>query len=497
MKKLSLFLAIAIAMVFGGQIMAQEVKVAETKTVEKTAEVKAVEAKPVEKVSEVKPVEKVAEVKVAEAKPVVKVVKAKPVVKVTEKKPMKKDIMVKFDFFNRTRFLGNKVDDADWGDKFTQKTIFGMKAMKKGMGMAVFQLRNTSLLGTGYGNGYNSDGLSVYQAYGQFKLPFGVHSCLYFGRKIINIDTQYIFGSVGFHDVGKTFDTAGIKMNFMEKKLKLNIFHVRQSEKDASSTIEGVIDPDTGEDKVNYVNDEILNTIHLRYDLNKMMGFSFLYINDMTTITETDKSYMSHLLGLRANGKMPMGLSFNFEAYYQMGDDITIGAGKASDKSVSAYAVLLDLAFSLKDISVKPTFGVLFNLNSGDDDTTDDTNKNFLVAMGTKHKFFGYMDKYLNPGHWGGQGILNVNPYIKWTCAFHKNLKFKLDYHYFMPMVKVNDADKQSLGMEVDLTAKLKINDLFSFVGIFGYFVPGDLQKDAKIIADKEMFAYGAFQVKF
>ena len=388
----------------------------------------------------------------------------------------KKGMMINFDFFNRTRFKGVKADSNDWTDFFTQKTIFGMKAMKKGMGMAVFQLRNANILGVGYPNSHvGTDALSVYQAYGQFKLPFGVHSCLYFGRKEINIDTQYIFGAVGFSDLGKTFDTAGLKMVFMNKKLKLNIFHVRQFESSVGNTDEG------------------LNTLHVRYNLNKMMGFSFLYINDRLS---NGKTYMSHLLGLRANGKLDFGFNFNFEAYYQFGDNITIGSGNATAGSVSAYAVLLDLSYSLKNIAPKPTLGLLLNMNSGDDDTTDDTNKNFLVAMGTKHKWFGLMDIFMKPENWGAQGILDISPYVNWTCIFNKSVKFKFNYHYFMPLVKVDKNDKKSLGMEFDLTAKYAVNKMFSFIGDFGYFLPGDLQKDAGL-KDKEIMAYGAFQVKF
>ncbi len=399
-----------------------------------------------------------------------------------KKNNWKKDMIINFDFLNRTRFYGTKIDGNDWGDIFTQKTIFGMKAMKKGMGFAVFQLRNASALGTGYENGHiGSDKLSIYQAYGQFKLPFGVHSCLYFGRKEINIDTQYIFGAVGFSDVGKTFDTAGLKMMLMDNKLKLNIFHVRQFEKDVAGQ-----------------NDEILNTLHVRYDLNKNMGFSFLFINDMLNMATTNqKSYMSHLIGFRANGNLSFGLGFNFEAYYQLGDNITIGSGNATDGSVSAYAVLLDLSYSLKNIAPKPKFGLLININSGDDDTTDDTNKNFYVAMGTKHKWFGLMDMFMKPDNWGGQGIMDISPYVNWTCAFNKAISFKLNYHYFMPMVEVDKNDKKSLGMEFDLSTKIAFNKMFSFTGTFGYYIPGDLQKDANIIKDKKIMAYGAFQVKF
>ncbi len=398
------------------------------------------------------------------------------------KNEWKKDMIINFDFFNRTRFYGSKDDSNDWNDQFTQKTVFGMKAMKRGMGMAVFQLRNASILGVGYPQSHiGTDALSVYQAYGQFKLPFGVHSCLYFGRKEINIDTQYIFGAVGFSDLGKTFDTAGLKMVFMNKKLKLNIFHVRQFEKDAG------------------LNDEILNTLHTRYDLNKNMGFSFLFINDMLNMaTSNKKSYMSHLIGFRANGKLNFGFNFNFEAYYQFGDNITIGSGKATDGSVSAYAVLLDLSYSLKNIAPKPTLGLLINMNSGDDDTTDDTNKNFLVAMGTKHKWFGLMDIFMNPENWGGQGVMDISPYVNWTCAFNKAISFKFNYHYFMPLVKVDNTDKKSLGMEFDLSTKIAFNKMFSFVGTFGYYVPGDLQKESiTLVKDKKIMAYGAFQVKF
>ncbi len=404
-----------------------------------------------------------------------------------DKNEWRKDLKINFNFFNRTRFIGTKIDDNDFIDIFTQKTLLGVEAKLKGAGKFVFQLRNTSLLGTGYGNNYVDDNLAVYQAYGQFKLPFGVHSCLYFGRKVINIDTQYIFGAVGFHDVGKTFDTAGLTMLLIDKKLKLNIFSVRQSESDFTN-----------------LNDEFMNVLHARYQLNKTMGFSFLYINDITTVladpadaNSKDETYMGNLIGLRADGKMKFGFNYNLELYYQFGDNVVIGAANGSKGSTSAYALLLDLSYSLKNLKPKPTFGILFNLNSGDSDTTDDTNNNFFVAMGTKHKFFGYMDKYLKTENWGGQGILDTSFYIKWSCAFHKNLKFKLDYHYFMPLVKVNNADKKSLGMEIDFTANLKINNIFSFVTIFGYFIPGSLQKDATIIKDKQLFTYGAFQVKF
>ncbi len=153
------------------------------------------------------------------------------------------------------------------------------------------------------------------------------------------------------------------------------------------------------------------------------------------------------------------------------------GSQKLGNKSKGLFAYMLAVSANYKiPVATSPTIRLAAELLSGDDDPTDDTIKSFDTLFATNHKFYGWMDFFLNiPVHTKGAGLMDFIGSIK--LSPFKGAFIRLDYHYFRLFVPRKDKDgndQQELGHEFDLILGYKmLKGHLKFLAGFSILLPG------------------------
>jgi len=236
--------------------------------------------------------------------------------------------------------------------------------------------------------------------------------------------------------------------------------------------------------------DYATHTLHssLQGVLGGSLSGIFVYVDDdaaKTQITGTqdvDDGADWFTIGARQKGKMG-GLDYRVEFYHQFGDgqipanDLNAGIGAnytalSDSASIDRDATMLGvrLGKTFKNAGWSPTITLWYDRLSGTDDSDVSSNDfgGFDTLYDTGHKFYGFMDQYLNSTNLGtgGMGLqdiaikLKMSPKAGWT--------FKSDIHFFRTETDLdgangtivaangalNDATSVSndLGTELDLT---------------------------------------------
>jgi hypothetical protein len=125
------------------------------------------------------------------------------------------------------------------------------------------------------------------------------------------------------------------------------------------------------------------------------------------------------------------------------------------------------------DAAYKPRIAVGYDYLSGQD-AGDEDYKVFDTLFATNHKFYGFMDYFLNiPVHTGGAGLQDLM--AKFQISPHKKLTLKADLHHFMSAKEV--ANESTYGQEVDLTAIYRYDKAFNFTLAVSLFAPDKLME--------------------
>ncbi|MDP1843854.1 MAG: alginate export family protein [Sediminibacterium sp.] len=145
--------------------------------------------------------------------------------------------------------------------------------------------------------------------------------------------------------------------------------------------------------------------------------------------------------------------------YYQVGK---------TENNLNVNALMIN-AYAEKKIK-KKSIGIGIDYLSGNKDNTINTeSKTFNTLYATNHKFYGYMDYFINiPTDTKLRGLLN--PYIKFSYALSKSAIFYFDLQKFMLANENNTAlikIAKNLGTEVDAILELKPSALINLQ--FGY----------------------------
>jgi hypothetical protein len=156
-------------------------------------------------------------------------------------------------------------------------------------------------------------------------------------------------------------------------------------------------------------------------------------------------------------------LSIISEAAFHFGDML--------GRDLSAYLFSLSGNYSFDEAKL----GLGFDLLSGTDPDDFSTSMNtFQPAYGTNHKFYGYMDYFINVAT--NTGNLGLNDFYLTGNFSPENSKWNFDVklHHFMSN-KNSIADENTFGQELDLTVKYNLirGTALSWGG--SLFLPDDL----------------------
>jgi hypothetical protein len=354
----------------------------------------------------------------------------------------------------RPRFqMSNKDFFSDIpSENFTElRTRLGLKFSASKNISGFVQVQDSRVYGSEPSTLTSIDNIDLHQAYFEVKDIFSLPFNLKLGRMELSYGPQRLIGAVGWHNVGRSFD-GGI-LQLVTEKADIDFF--------AAQTDENRQIGDT--------NDFNLIGAYANLKLAENYKIQPFIIGEL----ETGTDFSRYTVGLYVNGNIG-NLSHEIEGAYQLGSiDENI--------DISAFMFAFNLNYKF-DLPSQPALGAGIDYLSGDDGKDARKSKVFNTLYATNHKYYGYMDYFVNiPVHTGGKGLMDVH--AKAEIFPITKLKAAVAFHIFnsnseFPLL--NGDTSKNFGTEIDVTLIYNYDEALKFEGGFSIFSPGDIFKQTR-----------------
>ena len=346
------------------------------------------------------------------------------------------------------------------------------------------QIQDSRVFGSESSTLSNSKNLDLHQGFVKLIKLFNWDWTIQAGRFEMNYGTERFIGPVGWHYIGRSFD--GIRFVIASKSFNLHLFGLTVKE---SVSYIGNAKPDIypypqeatpSQSIYGFWKETKLN------DNNKLDVFGYWEINREKVREDTSKLNMP-TVGTSYWGTFGK-ISVIGEAAYQFGD--------MAGKDISANLISA-IAF-YKVGNTKLGLGIDLLSGTNPDDASTKMNS-FQATYGTNHKFYGFMDYFINvPGNTMNFGL---NDFYITSFFKPKNSKwgFGANIHHFMSNQSANitvgdntsATEENIFGQEVDLTIKYAFIKGTTLVWGGSVFFPGNLMK--YIFAPRADVAYWTY----
>lgn len=363
---------------------------------------------------------------------------------------------LKVDAQIRPRFNNSNKDfNGDTGaNSFTElRTRLGVAYSPSKDLTGFIQIQDSRLFGSEAHTLADSKNLDLHQAYfilnNFFKLPLNVKV----GRMELSYGAQRLIGAVGWHNVGRSFDGSVVKL--FTKPIDIDFIAARTNESGLAGDEE----------------DQFLFSAYGNLKIVDNFVIEPFVIFENTV--EVDFNRIT--LGVYAKSKNKKSpFQHELDAAYQLGTQI-------KDQDISAFMLAYNLNYHFNS-KIKPVIGGGIDYLSGDDGEDAEKYKVFHTLYATNHKFYGYMDYFLNiPRDTYGLGLMDIH--VKGSIVPAKKFKVALALHMFNANADytLNDGSTStSFGSEADITLFYKYSSNVNFVGGVSYFAPGEIFKEEK-----------------
>jgi len=261
------------------------------------------------------------------------------------------------------------------------------------------------------------------------------------GRQELALGDERLVGTVGWSNTGRVFD--GARVLGTAGRVHWTAFWMNVAERD--SVQPGGLDPQANQG----VNDDgwLLGGFASGTLGGSTAEVTALY--DRNAVTS--KSYT---MSLRVHGAAAAFL-YELAGAYQFGPDRSawFASGKAgADLGRGSLAAQLDYL-------------------SGDDDPTAGDAKAFNTLYATGHKFYGYMDYFLNvPGQLDQAGL--VDAMLRGSVDLTSATRVRADLHHFR--LAEDRGNGKTLGTELDLVGTWSVAKVAGLEAGGGVFFPSD-----------------------
>ena len=302
----------------------------------------------------------------------------------------------------------------------------------------------------------SADQLDFHQAYLSVDVPGLNGLSARVGRQELVYGNQRLVGSVGWSNVGRTFDGAVLKFGHDRGAADLFAMQLRApDEMPGTQNLFGLYTSwEIGEDHFVDVF-ALLDNITLEVAAGPDAGSDAL-----TRFTP----------GLRAHGS-PGAFDYTLEAIYQTGNQQTIVGNPLT--SISAYLLAAEASYR----AGSTRFGAGYTRLSGDDNPADGTSHTFDTLFATNHKFYGFMDYF--PRLSTPDGLQDVS--LSVTSAISRSLRIRVDGRQFLATER-SPGVSTSFGQEIDLVLSYdgqfgrgsRALDGFKLSAGASMFIPGD-----------------------
>ncbi|MGH1364198.1 MAG: alginate export family protein [Calditrichia bacterium] len=319
---------------------------------------------------------------------------------------------------------------------------------------AFFQVQDTRFFGTETSTLFDgrADNFDLRQAYFHLKDLFSWPVDIKMGRMEVNYGPQRLIGAVGWHPIGRSFDGGILTIKGDGKSL--DIFSFKEVEE---FEIEDKGDRSVG---------GAYGNINVG-DSHKVQPFIIWQISTPDSIINRFTT------GFYVNGK-PGNFRHELEFAYQ--------GGSVGDLDVAAYMFAANFGYVFSDVSTKPMVSIGVDYLSGDDTLGDNDIKFFDTLYGTNHKYYGFMDYFLNiPVNTFGRGLMDLH--LRSSININKSTKLALALHNFSStedFVGTGGETETAFGKEIDLTLTHKYNSQLGITIGASIFSPGEIFKQER-----------------
>jgi hypothetical protein len=157
--------------------------------------------------------------------------------------------------------------------------------------------------------------------------------------------------------------------------------------------------------------------------------------------------------GVALNRAIGGGLATSLEGFFQFGNQVNVPLAISQD--ISAYMVGGRLTYTT-EVAALPRLVAGVDWLSGDDDPTDGRYRAFNTLYHTGHKWYGYLDLFLDPaGRTRDRGL--VNGLASARIGLPRELALDVDAHGFWLQQEFAGNPDRFLGWEVDLTLPVSL----------------------------------------
>lgn len=322
------------------------------------------------------------------------------------------------------------------------------------------ELSDSRVLGQEKNTSASISNVDLYQGYiklvGLFDLPLDIQV----GRFAILYGNERFFGMSNWSYTGRSFD--GIRFIIDPKDFALDLFVITHTQ-----TLPYIGNATPSTYPITASRDHFIYGLRKNTFLDDMNSIEVIgyyeYDKEFSRIIP-DTLYLKRLTAAAAYAGKFDDLSLTVETAYQL--------GKKNGRDLSAYmlALLAEYNFNL----LKLGFGV--DIFSGTKSNEIKKDNSFETNYGTGHKFFGYMDYFINiPSNTKGLGINNF--YLASSYKFpDSKFSAQVNAHHFMANQK-SFAGESTFGQEIDLVVKYDFIKGTTLNWGGSVFLPGDLMK--------------------
>lgn len=374
----------------------------------------------------------------------------------------------------RTEALRTPVGD-EW-DSFTlQRARLGLGVAISPRARLFVQLQDARVFGeeTSTADG-SADALDLHQGWLELTGTVGAQPLAFrAGRQEIILGNERLVGAVGWSNTGRSFDAARLTLGpttavhggLMLATIREGGTRFGEAGRDGDHWFSGVfVGGPAGE-------------VYGLYDNSARYG----------VYRDVDRA----TVGLRLQSPTARQLFGSVEAAYQFGSqDLPIATAVQQQDIRAAFAGLR--AGVTTGLPAVPSLGIGLDYLSGDGNVRDDDYRAFNTLYATNHKFYGYMDLFLDPAaRTGGRGLVDA---IGSTRAGLGRIgTVDIDLHHFR-LAEQGELDSSVLGWELDLTYPFRVAEVARFTVGYSLFRNGAAAPAINLGADGRVWHWGFVQ---
>ena len=347
------------------------------------------------------------------------------------------------------------------------RTRLGFKFEPTDLAKIYIQFQDSRQLGNPSSGDLNStDNVDLHQAYFDIKHVGHEYISVKGGRFEVNYGNQRVFGAVGWHNIGRSWE--GLVASVTPENFQLDLFYLKKMEINSGG----------------YNRDFDIIGLYGMFKNAHLDVFTF-YELDADSNGYSQAKLKRYNFGAYYNNTFDL-IDVTLQANYQLGE---MPEGQLPDTmivDIAAFMVNGEFGYSFEGKG-KARLALGLDYTSGDDGTDSTKYKAYTNAYYTGHAFRGYMDYFL-----GSPATGLIDGIFRAQASPAPNWMLKGDFHYFKAAENyygpVSESLTSNIGYEFDLTVVNKSMSGAVLTGGFSMFIPDE---DYAGITDKKTGLWG------